>query len=184
MMHLLDETSCTKGAPLRSLWTADEARMVKRILNNLTVRQRSIPSTEIERDPDGNWTIWIPIGEGGASTYNGFFKLTVSGGVVTCSDGYGYVNGTRVYVGATHGQISNNQTLSAWIEGSISADGEKHLDVKISNSYVPTADRKGLAILLAGTVTTDANGISTIIQQQHGEAVLMIYGECGPVEEL
>ena len=65
-MHTLDETSCAKGKPLRSLWTADEARMVKHILNNLTVKQWNLPSTEVERDLSGDWTIWIP--EGGTSS--------------------------------------------------------------------------------------------------------------------
>ncbi len=69
-MHFLDETSCAKGKPIRSLWTADEARMVKHILNNLTVRQWNLPSTEVERDLSGDWTIWIPGGGGGA--WSGF----------------------------------------------------------------------------------------------------------------
>ena len=72
-MHTLDETSCATGKPLRSLWTADEARMVKHILNNLTVKQWNLPSTEVERDPSGDWTIWIPEGGGAASgAWSGF----------------------------------------------------------------------------------------------------------------
>ena len=69
-MHFLDETSCAKGKPIRSLWTADEARMVKHILNNLTVKQWNLPSTEVERDLSGDWTIWIP--GGGAASWSGF----------------------------------------------------------------------------------------------------------------
>lgn len=76
-MHILDETSCAKGKPLRSLWTADEARMVKHILNNLTVKQWNLPSTEVERDPSGNWTIWIPSGSSG-STGDYAFKLSAT----------------------------------------------------------------------------------------------------------
>lgn len=72
-MHFLDETSCAKGKPLRTLWTADEARMVKHILNNLTVKQWNLPSTEVERDLSGDWTIWIPEGGGAASgAWSGF----------------------------------------------------------------------------------------------------------------
>ncbi len=71
-MHFLDETSCAKGKPIRSRWTADEARMVKHILNNLTVKQWNLPSTEVERDPSGDWTIWIPEGGGGAASWSGF----------------------------------------------------------------------------------------------------------------
>ena len=76
-MHTLDETSCAKGKPLRSLWTADEARMVKHILNNLTVKQWNLPSTEVERDLSGDWTIWIP--EGGGGTEGDYaFKLSAT----------------------------------------------------------------------------------------------------------
>ena len=75
-MHTLDETSCAKGKPLRSLWTADEARMVKHILNNLTVKQWNLPSTEVERDPSGDWTIWIP--EGGDTEGDYAFKITAT----------------------------------------------------------------------------------------------------------
>ena len=76
-MHTLDETSCAKGKPLRSLWTADEARMVKHILNNLTVKQWNLPSTEVERDLSGDWTIWIP--EGGGGTEGDYaFKITAT----------------------------------------------------------------------------------------------------------
>lgn len=71
-MHTLDETSCTKGKPLRSLWTADEARMVKHILNNLTVKQWNLPSTEVERNPSGDWTIWIPEGGAASGAWSGF----------------------------------------------------------------------------------------------------------------
>lgn len=75
-MHTLDETSCAKGKPLRSLWTADEARMVKHILNNLTVKQWNLPSTEVERDLSGDWTIWIPEGgSGGTSAYRSYFRV-------------------------------------------------------------------------------------------------------------
>ena len=70
-MHTFDETSCAKGKPLRSLWTADEARMVKHILNNLTVKQWNLPSTEVERDLSGDWTIWIPEGGGSMGTWSG-----------------------------------------------------------------------------------------------------------------
>ena len=76
-MYTLDETSCAKGKPLRTLWTADEARLVKRILNNLTVKQWNLPSTEVERDLSGDWTIWIPEG-GGGSTGDYAFKLSAT----------------------------------------------------------------------------------------------------------
>jgi hypothetical protein len=76
-VHTLDETSCAKGKPLRTLWTADEARLVKRILNNLTVKQWNLPSTEVERDLSGDWTIWIP--EGGGGTEGDYaFKLSAT----------------------------------------------------------------------------------------------------------
>jgi hypothetical protein len=54
------------------MWTADEARMVKHILNNLTVKQWNLPSTEVERDLSGDWTIWIPEGGSGEGAWSGF----------------------------------------------------------------------------------------------------------------
>lgn len=74
-MHILDETSCAKGKPIRSLWTADEARMVKHILNNLTVKQWNLPSTEVERDMSGDWTIWIPSGSSSSVSYSSYFRV-------------------------------------------------------------------------------------------------------------
>lgn len=77
-MHTLDETSCAKGKPLRTLWTADEARMVKHILNNLTVKQWNLPSTEVERDLSGDWTIWIPEGGSGAAETDYAWKISAT----------------------------------------------------------------------------------------------------------
>lgn len=99
-MHTLDETSCAKGKPLRSLWTADEARMVKHILNNLTVKQWNLPSTEVERDLSGDWTIWIPEGGGGsgASEYRSYFKVIDASTTNVCKIGVtdgGWLNPNR-----------------------------------------------------------------------------------------
>jgi len=72
---VLDETTCRPRSPLRKMWTADEARLVKHVLTNLEVRQWDKSYTEVDRsDPFGNWIIWIPEGGGGAASgaWSGF----------------------------------------------------------------------------------------------------------------
>lgn len=79
MNGVFDETKCTKGASIKAQWSAEEARLVKRILNNLSVRQWDHSYTEIEREPSGDWIIWIPFGNASgasaSSEYASFFKV-------------------------------------------------------------------------------------------------------------
>lgn len=76
-MTALMESTCRPGAPVRDLWTAEEARLVKRVLNSLCVRMWNKPYCEVDRsDPGGEWSIFIPFyaGSGGVS-YASFFKI-------------------------------------------------------------------------------------------------------------
>ena len=70
---VLDETTCRPRSPLRKMWTADEARLVKHVLTNLEVRQWDKSYTEVDRsDPFGNWIIWIPEGGAASGAWSGF----------------------------------------------------------------------------------------------------------------
>ena len=74
-MAELKEERCNKGVPLRSLWTASEARMVKHFLNTFEVRQWDFPYTQVDRrDTTGQWVIYIP------RTYPGFSCKVYLGG--------------------------------------------------------------------------------------------------------
>ncbi len=158
-MRTLDETSCAKGKPLRTLWTADEARLVKRILNNLTVKQWNLPSTEVERDLSGDWTIWIPEGgSGGTSTsaYRSYFKVAdasteIGGCIVAVKDGGTYeepstvrcgtviVNGERVDLPYFSQGISEAGTYYIWVQSWISASIGAYAKIIVGDLDTDTA---------------------------------------------
>jgi len=65
MKTYLDEEACKQGAPLRTMITAEEARLMKGVLNRLEVRLWNGDTPWIDRlDPYGNWVIYIPSSEG------------------------------------------------------------------------------------------------------------------------
>lgn len=104
-MSGLNESSCYRGAPARSLWTAEEARLVKQFLNTFSIRQWNKPYTEVDRsDPGGNWVLYIPqSGGGSSSTYASFFKLydaTTVAGTPTIGVTDGGDSGTPTNCGA------------------------------------------------------------------------------------
>ena len=205
-MHTLDETSCAKGKPLRSLWTADEARMVKHILNNLTVKQWNLPSTEVERDLSGDWTIWIP--EGGAAaaataTYRSYFrvinasttdpdvcKIGVTNGSAAMLDPAGYcgavkINGLTVNVDAGSKTISADGTYYVWIHSWIDAEDGPAAEIIVGTAdddTPPDNPNGGIAFAnqLAGRVTVADDAITSITQDylRGGEHFELLYGDC------
>ena len=201
-MHFLDETSCAKGKPLRTLWTADEARMVKHILNNLTVKQWNLPSTEVERDLSGDWTIWIP--EGGAAataaTYCSYFrvinasttdpdvcKIGVTDGGMTVSGSCGTVkiNGDRANVTAVVKTLSSDGVYYVWIHSWIDAEDGPKAEIivgPVDVSTPPDNPNGGIAFAsqLAGRVTVADDVITSITQDylRGGEHTELLFGDC------
>ena len=205
-MHTLDETSCAKGKPLRSLWTADEARMVKHILNNLTVKQWNLPSTEVERDPSGDWTIWIPEGGGGGSflsAYSSYFKVVdasttdpdvckigVTKGSSEMLDPVGNcgavkINGERVDVEAVTETITADGVYHVWIHSWIDAEDGPDAEIivgPVDVSTPPDNPNGGIAFAsqLAGRVTVLDGAIASITQDYltGGEHTELLFGDC------
>ena len=201
-MHTLDETSCAKGKPLRSLWTADEARMVKHILNNLTVKQWNLPSTEVERDLSGDWTIWIPEGGGGAGTsaYRSYFrvinasttdpdvcKIGVTDGRTTVSSSCGTVkiNGERANVTAVEETLSSDGVYYVWIHSWIDAVDGAQAEIIVGEADdddPPDNPNGGIAFAnqLAGRVTVADGAITSITQDylRGGEHFELLFGDC------
>ncbi len=204
-MHTLDEASCAKGKPLRSLWTADEARMVKHILNNLTVKQWNLPSTEVERDLSGDWTIWIPEGGGGAGTsaYRSYFrvidasttdpdvcKIGVTNGSSEMLDPVGNcgavkINGERVDVEAVTETITADGVYHVWIHSWIDAADGPNAEIivgPVDDNTPPDNPNGGNAFAnqLAGRVTV-ADDVITSITQDYltgGEHTELLFGDC------
>ena len=204
-MHTLDETSCAKGKPLRSLWTADEARMVKHILNNLTVKQWNLPSTEVERDLSGDWTIWIPEGGGGAGTsaYRSYFrvinasttdpdvcKIGVTNGSSEMLDPVGNcgavkINGERVDVEAVTETITADGVYHVWIHSWIDAADGASAEIIVGSADdddPPDNPNGGVACAsqLAGRVTVTDGAITAITQDylRGGEHTELLFGDC------
>ena len=204
-MHTLDETSCAKGKPLRTLWTADEARLVKRILNNLTVKQWNLPSTEVERDLSGDWTIWIP--EGGAAataaTYCSYFrvinasttdpdvcKIGVTNGSSEMLDPVGNcgavkINGERVDVEAVTETITADGVYHVWIHSWIDAADGPNAEIivgPVDDDTPPDNPNGGIAFAsqLAGRVTVADDVITSITQDylRGGEHTELLFGDC------
>jgi hypothetical protein len=202
-MHILDETSCAKGKPIRSLWTADEARMVKHILNNLTVKQWNLPSTEVERDMSGDWTIWIPSGSSSVMSYSSYFRVInasttdpdttiigVTNGSAAMLDPVGNcgtvkINGERVDVDAATETVSSDGVYYVWIHSWIDAvDGEQAEIIfgTADDDEPPDNPHGGVAFAsqLAGRVTVTDGAITGITQDylRGGEHMELLYGDC------
>ena len=200
-MHTLDETSCAKGKPLRSLWTADEARMVKHILNNLTVKQWNLPSTEVERDLSGDWTIWIPEGgSGGTSAYRSYFRVinasttdpdvckigvTSGGNTVSGICGTVKINGDRADVTAVKKTLSSDGVYYVWIHSWIDAADGPDAEIivgPVDVSTPPDNPNGGIAFAnqLAGRVTVEDGAITSITQDylRGGEHFELLFGDC------
>lgn len=187
-MHILDETSCAKGKPIRSLWTADEARMVKHILNNLTVKQWNLPSTEVERDMSGDWTIWIPSGSSvsSAMSYSSYFRVInasttdpntaiigVTNGSAAMLDPLGScgtvkINNERADVAAVTEALSAAGTYYVWIHCWIDAEEGPKSEIivgDVDDDDPPDNVNAGIAFSsqLAGRVqVTEADGLYSI----------------------
>lgn len=199
---MLDETTCTKGAPLRQLWTADEARMVKHILNNLTVKQWNLPSTEVERDLSGDWTIWIPEGGGGAGTsaYRSYFRVinasttdsdvckigvTSGGNTVSGICGTVKINGDRADVTAVEETLSSDGVYYVWIHSWIDAEDGPNAEIivgPVDDNTPPDNPNGGIAFAsqLAGRVTVLDGAIASITQDYltGGEHTELLFGDC------
>ena len=91
-MSFLNETACKKGAAIKKLWRAEEARLVKHFLKNFSIRQWNGTYTYVDRsDQLGAWVLYIP--QAGAGTlYPSYFKVidsTVAAGtpIIGVTDG-------------------------------------------------------------------------------------------------
>ena len=77
-MTVLNESSCRRGVAANRLFSADEARMIKRILNTLSVQEWDLPYTQVDRsDASGAWVIYIPK-RNAISTDNYMFHVTAA----------------------------------------------------------------------------------------------------------
>lgn len=209
-MHTFDETSCAKGKPLRSLWTADEARMVKHILNNLTVKQWNLPSTEVERDLSGDWTIWIPEGGGGGgSIYSSYFTVKTETTDLGCfiivtdggEDSPAYsgavkINGVRVDVALFAENQSVEGLVYVWLYSYMTQYGPAARVVtanELSSKYPLPGNLDGglvYACQLLGRVTIvqneDLKFSATSINQDYlhgGEHVEHLWAQCELAED-
>jgi len=176
--------------------------MVKHILNNLTVKQWNLPSTEVERDLSGDWTIWIPEGGGGggASEYRSYFrvinasttdpdvcKIGVTDGRTTVSSSCGTVkiNGERANVTAVEETLSSDGVYYVWIHSWIDAvDGaQAEIIVGAADDDDPPDNPNGgiaFANQLAGRVTVADGAITSITQDylRGGEHFELLFGDC------
>ena len=60
-MTELNENRGRAGGSIKSLWTANEAKLVKRFLNTFQIRQWDFPYTYVDRsDPEGEWILNVP----------------------------------------------------------------------------------------------------------------------------
>ena len=60
-MTELNENRGRAGGSIKSLWTADEAKLVKHFLNTFQIRQWDFPYTYVDRsDPEGEWILNVP----------------------------------------------------------------------------------------------------------------------------
>ncbi|OQB34670.1 MAG: hypothetical protein BWY06_03397 [Candidatus Latescibacteria bacterium ADurb.Bin168] len=199
---VLDETTCRPRSPLRKMWTAGEARLVKHVLTNLEVRQWDRSYTEVDRsDPFGNWVIWIPFGTGsGASEYRSYFrvinasttdpdvcKIGVTSGGTTVSGNCGTVkiNGDRADVTAVEKTLSSDGTYYVWIHSWIGASAGASAAIIVGSADdddPPDNPNGGIAYAsqLAGRVTVLDGEITSITQDylRGGEHVELLFGDC------
>ncbi len=176
--------------------------MVKHILNNLTVKQWNLPSTEVERDPSGDWTIWIPEGGGGAGTsaYRSYFrvinasttdpdvcKIGVTSGGTTVSGICGTVkiNGDRADVTAVEETLSSDGVYYVWIHSWIDAADGPNAEIivgPVDDNTPPDNPNGGIAFAsqLAGRVTVLDGAIASITQDYltGGEHTELLFGDC------
>ena len=60
-MTELNENRGRAGGSIKSLWTADEVKLVKHFLNTFQIRQWDFPYTYVDRsDPEGEWILNVP----------------------------------------------------------------------------------------------------------------------------
>jgi hypothetical protein len=60
-MTELNENRGRPGGSIKSLWTADEVRLVKHFINTFQIRQWDFPYTYVDRsDPEGEWILNVP----------------------------------------------------------------------------------------------------------------------------
>lgn len=68
----LNTRTCGSGKPLRSMFTGQEALLIKGFLNGFEVRTWNGSYPFIDRnDPNGEWVIYIPEGGAGAPLFSG-----------------------------------------------------------------------------------------------------------------
>ena len=204
---VLDETTCRPRSPLRKMWTAGEARLVKHVLTNLEVRQWDRSYTEVDRsDPFGNWVIWIPFGTGGgtsSSAYTSYFKVVdasttdpdvckigVTNGSSEMLDPVGNcgavkINGERVDVEAVTETITADGVYHVWIHSWIDAADGPNAEIivgPVDDNTPPDNPNGGIAFAsqLAGRVTVEDDAITSITQDylRGGEHFELLFGDC------
>jgi len=175
--------------------------MVKHILNNLTVKQWNLPSTEVERDLSGDWTIWIPEGgSGGTSAYRSYFRVinasttdpdvckigvTSGGNTVSGICGTVKINGDRADVTAVKKTLSSDGVYYVWIHSWIDAADGPDAEIivgPVDVSTPPDNPNGGIAFAnqLAGRVTVEDGAITSITQDylRGGEHFELLFGDC------
>jgi hypothetical protein len=72
MGEKLNTSPLRPGASIRSLWTSEEAYIVKNFIANFTVRPWKKSYAMVDRtDTTGAWVIYVPKGGGGSAVFNG-----------------------------------------------------------------------------------------------------------------
>lgn len=209
MNGVFDETKCTKGASIKAQWSAEEARLVKRILNNLSVRQWDHSYTEIEREPSGDWIIWIPFGNASgasaSSEYASFFKVydASAGGackigvkdgsavdplVVQC--GFVWANGEVVGVDAFESDsIESAGSIWVWLVTQIGPTGASSSVMTTTDSTAPSGYGYATQSQLLGRATIASSGSDVVvaaINQDYlkgGEHMAVFFSDCALLED-
>ncbi len=84
-LNALDEDQCERGKPLSSMFTAQEAKLIKRFINSFRVRMWEGKYPFVDRDdPEGEYTIYLPHAEGG-SMITAFEVISVGDDALTCA---------------------------------------------------------------------------------------------------
>ena len=158
---IFDATKCKRGAPVRALWSADEAQLAKSVLNNLAVIPWDNDFCEVDRrDPGGNWVIRIPAGgPAGGVDINAYFWAVKTG-----------ANSVKVMAGATqragHGPVYHDEQEFDDITEDSVIFAEYHLessDWSISPAFLKIADE-----LPESTVSIDYRPIAYITGEGEG----------------
>ena len=209
MNGVFDETKCTKGASIKAQWSAEEARLVKRILNNISVRQWDHSYTEIEREPSGDWIIWIPYGAASAaasSEYASFFKVydasaggsckigVKDGSVVdplSTQCGFVWANGEVVGVGNyLSGAIETSGSIWVWLVTQIGPTGASSSVMTTSDSTAPSGYGYATQSQLLGRASIVSDGgsgflVASINQDylKGGEHMAVFFSDCALLED-